>query len=802
MNASQPATIQRSLLLGVASALILYAILLTLSPAGRERDWNVDYRLAHWAGMALLGAAGFFTWRQFQKHTPQSDPFLLPFIILLGGLGMLTIYRLLPSFGHRQAIWLALSLGVFAIGLRLNPRLDFLRRYKYLWLSGGLLLTALTLLLGTNPLGYGPQLWLGCCGVYLQPSEPLKLLLVIYLAAYFADRLPLKIGLPALLLPTVLLTGLALAILLVQRDLGTASIFIALYAVMLYLVIGRKRILLMSALGLLLAAAIGYLFIDIIQIRIDAWLNPWQDPSGTGYQIIQSLLALANGGSIGRGAGMGSPGLVPVAISDFVYAAFVEETGLLGALGLIAVYGLILSRGIRAALNAPDLFRRYLAAGLTAYLGAQTILIIGGNIRLLPLTGVTLPFVSYGGSSVLTAHVAALILALITSQPEDDPAPLFNPQPYHTLSLILAGGLLAIALTTGWWSTVRNTDLLERTDNPRRTIADRFVPRGALLDRNNAVITRSEGEPGSYRRIYLYPDLATVTGYTHSVFGQSGLEASLDGYLRGLQGNPVSLIWWEHLLYGQPPPGLTVRLSIDLRLQALADDFLRGERGAIVILNAASGEILAISSQPTYDPNLLNEIGANLSRDANAPLLNRAVQAAYPVGNTALRPLTLAMPNTSRAELMEKAGFTLAPAIGLPAAAPQITAQEARVSPLQMAIAISALSNAGVRPAPKLAIAVNTSQQGWVVLAESSQPVIITTPQNAEQAAQQLAVSGKPYWSASGSARDEERRAAWFMGGTLPGWAGAPLAVVVLLENTTIAATNELGLALLEAVVE
>ena len=183
--------------------------------------------------------------------------------------------------------------------------------------QAGLLLTALTLLFGTNPGGIGPRLWLGCCDVYFQPSEPLKLLLITYLAAYFADKLPSRLRIIHLLYPTLILSGIVIMLLLAQRDLGTASIFIALYTIIIYLATGRKRVLLVSAVLLLVVSAAGYYGVSIIHTRIDSWLNPWNDPGGSSYQIIQSMIAIANGGIEGRGPGLGSPGFVPVAVFRF-----------------------------------------------------------------------------------------------------------------------------------------------------------------------------------------------------------------------------------------------------------------------------------------------------------------------------------------------------------------------------------------------------------------------------------------------------------------------------------------------------
>ena len=190
---------------------------------------------------------------------------------------------------------------------------------------------------------------------------------------------------------------------------------------------------------------------------------------------------------------MGSPTLVPVSHSDFIFSAIVEEGGLLGGLGLIVLLMLLTASGIRITLRAPDNFRRYLAAGLTAYLIGQSLLIIGGNIRLLPLTGVTLPFVSYGGSSLLTAYISLLLLALISQSGQTKPQSTSNPDPYIKFGGILLACLALAALLIGWWTYQRGPNLLERTDNARRAIADRYVKRGELMDRENNLIVGTAG---------------------------------------------------------------------------------------------------------------------------------------------------------------------------------------------------------------------------------------------------------------------------------------------------------------------
>lgn len=795
---------QRDLLKIAAVFLFLQALIMTLSPGVRARTWETDYRWSQWIALAIWG---FFTWRThgtILRRLPDADPYLFPAAALLSGWGLLTVWRLDATFGARQAIWLGISMLILYFGTRIPTTLDSLRKYKYLLLTAGLILTGLTLIFGTNPLGYGPRLWLGCCGIFFQPSEPLKLLLVAYLAAYLADRLPIRLGALPLLYPTLLLSGLAILLLYFQRDLGTASIFLALYTSIIYLATQRRRAVLVSVGFLIFVGFAGYYFVDIVHARIDSWLNPWDDPSGGSYQIIQSLMAIANGGLEGRGPGLGSPALVPVAISDFIFAAVAEETGLMGTVGLIALFGLIISRGLRTAIRAPNLFRRLFAAGISAYIGIQALLIMGGNLRLLPLTGVTLPFISYGGSSLLTSFLALLFLLLISNHLDEEPAPLPRPRAYLALSVFLSLGLFAAALTNGWWAIVRGPDLLARTDNPRRIIEDNYVRRGMLLDRANIIINATEGEIGSYQRVYKYPDLASVVGYNHPVYGQAGLEASLDEYLRGLRGNPSSTIWWNHLLYGMSPKGLDVRLSLDLYLQYRTDQLMLGHRGAAILLNAASGEIFVMSSQPTFDPKQLDEFGPKLNEDPNKPLINRATQGLYAIGSLA-DPFAFSLYHKrtlSEEELnnvYETFGFFQSPRLRMEVADPLINSEvkDLHVSPLQVALASAALSNHGTVPVPRIATAVNTQEEGWIVLPALGTSFTAVPESTADEVAESLMVNGESYWAHVGRAEGAESPITWFIAGTPPNWQATPMVVVVLLEEDNARLAQWIGRELL-----
>ena len=804
-----PLKIQSRLLTLAALFLSLYALALTLSPAARLRTWDVELRWSHWLGMLIWAVCVLLAHMQIARRAPDADPYLLPAAALLAGWGILTIWRLDSGFGLRQSMWLAFCTAIFLLGLNLPHNLDTLRRYKYIFLTSGLLLTALTLIFGSNPGGVGPRLWLGCCGLYLQPSEPLKLLLVVYLAAYFADRIPIHTRLLPLLLPTFFLTGLALAILLIQRDLGTASIFIFLYAIMVYMASGKRRLLLGSLALLAVAALVGYFFVDIIRYRLVAWFDPWTDPSGRSYQVIQSILAVANGGLIGRGPGMGAPGLVPVAHSDFIFTSIAEESGLMGSFALLGILALITTRGFMVAIHAASNFRRLLAAGITAYFGAQSILIIGGNLRLLPLTGVTLPFVSYGGSSLLTSFIGLMILIQISNEVDEEPAALPSPQPYLNVAGLIWLGLLGCALANGWWANIRADTLLSRTDNPRRAIADRFVLRGTLYDRQNRSINTTTGEPGSYERRYLVPALSAITGYTHPIYGQAGLEASLDSYLRGMQGNSTLLIWWDHLLYGQPPAGLSMRLSIDLDIQKKADDLLGKSVGALVLVNAQTGEILAMASHPTFDANLLDTIGESLSTSDQAALLNRSVQGLYPFG-PASSPLLQAEFGTSRptnealVNFYNKLGFYNTPDLRLQAAAaaPRGAVENLEISPAQLAIAVAALSNQGLCTGMQIASAVETPSEGWVVLPAPATPTQCVSAEGARLVTQGLQSHGNPFWEYTGTGQDKSHPITWYVAGTLSNWKGTPLAIVVALEESAPARAKEIGSEVLKTAIQ
>jgi hypothetical protein len=451
---------------------------------------------------------------------------------------------------------------------------------------------------------------------------------------------------------------------------------------------------------------------------------------------------------------------------------------------------------MRIAMRAPDAFRRYLAAGLTIYLISQSVLIIGGNTRLLPLTGVTLPFISYGGSSLVTAYLSLMLLMQISNGiGMNRPDTHYNPQPYRIISAVLLCGLAAAAIVTGWWAFQRGPDLLTRTDNPRRGISDRYVKRGSILDRDNQPITISTGEPGAYQRQIEYPALSPIIGYTDPAYGQAGLEASMDDYLRGLRGNPGLTIWWHHILYGQPPPGLDIRTTLDLKLQNIVDQAVGEHSGAAVLLNAASGEVLAMASHPDFDANRLNETWDELVQEESSPLLNRAILGSYPTGDLYTSLFTEGAP----AYALEKAPLSQLPVEGMP----DPNTPPLMLSPLQVALSAAALSSAGTRPSPVLVGAVNTPREGWVLLPNPGVPIQVLPGEAASQRAAELAHADNRYWEylTASSPDPDISPVSWYVGGTLPASSNVPLALAVVVENEPGEQAQVIGREILSAAI-
>jgi len=409
--------------------LILLALLLTgglyaLASLGKAGSLpaNIGPFLVVVCGLLLLAHVGMRRW------APHADPILLPTACLLNGIGYVFIARLNRQLAGLQAVWTAIGVGAFLVTLVVVRRARELERYRYSFalLGIGMLLMPLVPVVGRNI--NGARLWVRLGPVTFQPGELAKIALAIFFASYMVGRAELlsqgtlRIGRflvldPKYLAPVLLAWGLSLMIFLFENDLGSSFLFFALFIGMLWIATGRAYYL---SLGVAAGAAFALKIIGHAKGRVQAWRNPWPIYNTSGYQIVQGWFAIAAGGIFGAGPGLGSPQRIPEVATDFIFAAIAEELGLLGAAAVIAAFLLMVGTGLRIAIRCDRPFDKLLAAGLAIILGIQTFVIIGGVTRMIPLTGITLPFISYGGSSLIANYI---LLALLLRISHDSNAP-------------------------------------------------------------------------------------------------------------------------------------------------------------------------------------------------------------------------------------------------------------------------------------------------------------------------------------------------------------------------------------------
>jgi cell division protein FtsW (lipid II flippase) len=355
---------------------------------------------------------------------PNADPYLLPMAGLLTGVGLTEIYRLDENDAFKQGLWIVIGLTAFAATLFLL-RSDFrrLESYKYLF---GLSAIALLLLPAVPLLGKtvnGARLWVHLGPLHFQPGELAKIFLIVFLAGYLREKREVLAQFRLKDLgPLFLIWGCAMLVLVVTNDLGGGLLYFGIFLAMLYVATAQIRYVLAGGALFVGGAAALYNVIPRVEERVQIWLDPWDDPFGRGYQTIQSLYSIANGGFGGAGLGQGTytdadgNRLIPYLNTDFIYSALAQELGLIGISGFLLVYMLFAARGFRIALLAQDGFSKLLAVGLTFAFTLQVFIIIGGIVRLIPLTGITLPFVSYGGSSIVANFVLLAGLLLVSNR--------------------------------------------------------------------------------------------------------------------------------------------------------------------------------------------------------------------------------------------------------------------------------------------------------------------------------------------------------------------------------------------------
>ncbi len=363
-----------------------------------------------------------------RRLAPNADPIILPVALLLNGVGYTMITRLNGELAALQAVWTAVGIAAFIGTLLLVPRARDLERYRYSFLVLGLVLLLLPLLPGLGRNINGARIWIRLGPIGFQPGEIAKIVLAIFFASYLVERRellgdrirlgPLRLPRPRLriLLPLLASWGVSIVVMVAERDLGSSLLFFGLFVGLLWLATGQPAYLLGGAALFALAASFAYQMFSHVQTRVQVWLDPWSTAQGTGYQIVQSMFAFGSGGVAGSGLALGSPQRIPAAATDFIFAAIGEELGLLGTTAVLVAFLLLIGSGLRIALRSDHPFEKLLAAGLTLVLGLQTFIIVGGITRVVPLTGITLPFVSYGGSSLVANYVLIALLLRISDQ--------------------------------------------------------------------------------------------------------------------------------------------------------------------------------------------------------------------------------------------------------------------------------------------------------------------------------------------------------------------------------------------------
>jgi cell division protein FtsW (lipid II flippase) len=395
-------------------ALAVAALILYFAP---HRALGSGWMLALLAALAVL-------WVLWQPATMQRDDLLPAAAVVLAALGLAMVARLSPALAQRQQLWILFSL---LLAIAAGPAFTHFRRfaaYKYLWVIASLVLFILLLTFGQEI--NGARLWIRLGPIQYEPIELIKLFIVLFLAAYLAETADvignarpwsLRANLKHLG-PLFIGWGASMAILVVQRDLGMATLLLATFATLLFVATRRLDIVLFGALLFGIGALWAVHHYPYVATRIAVWRNPFSDPLGAGYQSSQAYYSLAAGGLVGSGYRLGHPEFIPNVATDYVYAAFSEEFGVIGALVLLAIFLDLVRRMFATGLEQPDLYTKLLATGLGATLGFQVVIIVSGVLGLLPLTGITLPFISYGGSSLVANFLLFALVWAMSARPK------------------------------------------------------------------------------------------------------------------------------------------------------------------------------------------------------------------------------------------------------------------------------------------------------------------------------------------------------------------------------------------------
>lgn len=647
------------LLIACPVVILLYAMLVVTG--GQELSFDT-------LGVPICMFAGFCVAHlAIRKLAPGADPALLPIAFALSGIGIAFITRINPDFAVRQLVWLFAGIAILVVILALVRNLDKVARYKYTFILVGVLLLLSPMLPVIGEETYGSRIWLSIAGFSFQPGEIAKICIVVFLAGYLAQNRELlsvftsRIGpfrLPSLqtLLPLIVMWALAFVIVVFEKDLGSALVLFLVFLVMLYAATGKKFYVAAGFVLAAVAAVVLYSFFGHVQQRVSIWLDPFADATDSGYQLVQTLYSLADGGLAGLGIGKGMAGdIIPVAESDFIFAVIAEETGLLGAAGVLLLYLCFAIRGILVAARAKSDVSSLIAAGSTSIIVLSAFIIVGGVTKLIPLTGITLPFVSQGGSSLLAGFIIVALLLRASDSATGIEEELTSGTSMFSANSVLGRVSLGKRLThililfsIMFAALVANLTLVmvvqaqeyQNMPGNNHTIARQAeTERGTISTYDGTVLAQSVlTEDGTYERQYPAGDLAAhVVGYYSTQYGTSGIEAS---YNDTLQGDQNFASWSDVInsLAGGTTAGNDVTLSINSKIQQAAQGAIEGYNGACVVIDPSTGAVLAMASSPTYDAQSVEDLieqaaSGNTTTDDSA-LFNRATQAQYAPGST------------------------------------------------------------------------------------------------------------------------------------------------------------------------
>lgn len=390
---------EKIILRGIYLVIIILCAILAFS--GETFDYGP---LILGVSSCILIAYGHFI---IKKFYPKGDKYLFIITAFIAQFGLVMIYRLNSSLAIKQISWFTLGIGVFIILVIFLPELGKFEKYKYVYIIIAIVLLSSTIFLGSEI--KGSRNWLKFGGNSFQPSEFAKLFIILYLASAIKN---VKNGLDAI--KTSIPVFIAIGLLVVEKDLGSALIFFGIFISMLYIGTSNLFYVISGLVSFSMGGVLSYFIFSHVRVRVEIWLDPFKYKNGVGHQICQSLFAIASGGLMGTGLGLGRPYYIPLAYSDFIFAAICEEFGILGALALILMYLILVYRGLQVAIYAKDDYSRLVAVGITSMIAFQVFVIIGGVTKMIPLTGITLPFVSYGGTSMVLNFACLGVLQKIS----------------------------------------------------------------------------------------------------------------------------------------------------------------------------------------------------------------------------------------------------------------------------------------------------------------------------------------------------------------------------------------------------